>query len=96
MPTYKIVRFLITMFSIIIIFPYLPGSQSPAFKGVSVFLRILFSLGSSSAVSNMIAGIMITYMRPFKVGDRVKIADTIGDVVEKGLLVTRIKTIKNI
>lgn len=96
MPTYKIVRFLITIFSIIIIFPYLPGSQSPAFKGISVFLGILFSLGSSSAVSNIIAGIMITYMRPFKVGDRVKIADTIGDIVEKGLLVTRIKTIKNI
>lgn len=96
MPTYKIVRFLIIIFSLVIIFPYLPGSESAAFKGISVFLGILFSLGSSSMVGNIMSGIMITYMRPFKVGDRVKIADTLGDVVSKNLLVTRIKTIKNV
>lgn len=96
MPTYKIIRILIVIFALIIVFPYLPGSQSPAFKGISVFLGVLISLGSSSIVSNIMAGIMITYMRPFKVGDRVQIADSIGDVVEKNLLVTRIKTVKNI
>ncbi len=94
-PTYKIIRFLLYAFMFIVIFPYLPGSDSPIFKGVSVFLGILFSLGSSTAIANMVAGLVITYMRPFQIGDRVKIGDVTGDVVEKSLLVTRIKTIKN-
>jgi small-conductance mechanosensitive channel len=80
---------------LVVIFPYLPGSSSPAFQGVSVFLGILLSLGSSSATSNLVAGLVITYMRPFKVGDRVKIGEVTGDVIEKTMLVTRIKTIKN-
>ena len=95
MPSFKIVRFLIIAFALVVAFPYLPGSDSPAFKGVSVFLGILFSLGSSSAIANMIAGAILTYMRAFTVGDRVKIADTVGDVIEKTLLVTHIRTVKN-
>lgn len=95
-PTYKLVRLGILAFALIMAFPYLPGSGSPAFQGISVFLGVLISLGSSSAISNMVAGVVITYMRPFKTGDRVKIADTMGDVIEKNLLVTRIKTIKNV
>jgi small-conductance mechanosensitive channel len=95
-PTYKIVRFLILAFAGIVIFPYLPGSDSPIFQGVSVFLGVLFSLGSTSAIANIVAGIVITYMRPFKIGDRVKIADTVGDITEKTLLVTRVRTIKNV
>lgn len=95
-PTFKIVRFLIIAFAAVVAFPYLPGSDSPAFKGVSVFLGVLFSLGSTSAVSNIVAGVILTYMRAFKIGDRVKIADTVGDVVEKTLLITRIRTIKNV
>lgn len=79
----------------VLVFPYLPGSDSNIFKGVSVFVGVLFSLGSSSAISNMIAGLVITYMRPFKIGDRIKIADMTGDVIEKTLLVTRLRTIKN-
>ena len=95
MPTYSIVRILLYAFMFVLIFPYLPGSDSNIFKGVSVFIGILFSLGSSSAIANMVAGLVITYMRPFKIGDRIKIGDATGDVVEKTLLVTRIKTIKN-
>ncbi|HPM32734.1 MAG TPA: mechanosensitive ion channel family protein [Chryseolinea sp.] len=94
-PTLNIVKFLVYAFSFIIIFPYLPGSDSPVFQGVSVFLGILFSLGSSSAISNAVAGLVITYMRPFKIGDRIKIGELTGDVIEKSLLVTRIRTIKN-
>lgn len=94
-PTLNIVKFLIYAFSFIIIFPYLPGSESPIFQGVSVFVGILFSLGSSSAIANAVAGLVITYMRPFKIGDRVKIGELMGDVLEKSLLVTRIRTIKN-
>jgi small-conductance mechanosensitive channel len=96
MPTYQIVRFLVIAFAAVVIFPYLPGSGSAAFQGISVFLGILFSLGSSSAIANMVAGIVITYMRPFQIGDRVKIADTAGDVVERNLLVTRVRTVKNV
>jgi len=95
-PTYKIARFMILAITAIAVFPYLPGSKSPAFQGVSIFLGVLFSLGSTSAVANIIAGIILTYMRAFRLGDRVQIADTIGDVVEVSLLVTRIRTIKNV
>lgn len=94
-PTYNIVKFLLYAFMLVLVFPFLPGSDSAAFKGVTVFLGILFSLGSSSAITNMVAGLVITYMRPFKIGDRVKIGDVSGDVIEKTMLITRIRTIKN-
>lgn len=94
-PTLSIVKFLLYAFMFVLIFPFLPGSDSNIFKGVSVFVGVLFSLGSSTAIANMVAGLVITYMRPFKIGDRIKIADVTGDVIEKTLLVTRIRTIKN-
>lgn len=94
-PTFNIIKFLLYAFMLVIVFPYLPGSSSPAFQGVSVFLGILFSLGSSSAIGNIVAGLVITYMRPFKKGDRIKIGEITGDVIEKTMLVTRIRTIKN-
>ncbi|MGH9513394.1 MAG: mechanosensitive ion channel family protein [Terriglobales bacterium] len=95
-PTYKIVRFLVIALTVIVIFPYFPGSNSPAFKGISIFLGVLFSLGSTSAIADIVGGVILTYMRAFKTGDRVKIADTTGDVIEKNLLVTRVRTIKNV
>ncbi|MDH3495617.1 MAG: mechanosensitive ion channel family protein [Gemmatimonadota bacterium] len=95
-PTYKIVRFLVFVFAAIVIYPYLPGSDTAAFKGISVFLGVLISFGSSSAIANVVAGVVMTYMRPFQLGDRVKIADTVGDIVEKTLLITRVRTIKNV
>ena len=94
-PTYNIIRVLLYAFMFVVIFPYLPGSDSKIFQGVTVFLGVLFSFGSSSAISNMVAGLVLTYMRPFKIGDRVKVGEITGDVVEKNLLITRIRTIKN-
>ena len=94
-PTLSIVKVLMYAFMFVAIFPYLPGSNSDIFKGVSVFLGILVSLGSSSAISNMVAGLVITYMRPFKIGDRIKIGEITGTVLEKSMLVTRLRTIKN-
>jgi len=91
-PTYQIVRVLVIAFMIIVIFPYLPGSDSPIFQGVSVFLGFLFTFGSASSLSNIIAGLILTYMRLYKLGDRVLISQVTGDVVEKTLLVTRIRT----
>lgn len=95
MPTFNIIKVLLYAFMFVVIFPYLPGSDSKIFQGVSVFLGILFSLGSSTAIANAVAGLVITYMRPFKIGDRVKIDDIVGDVIEKSLLVTRLRTPKN-
>ncbi len=93
--TQKIIGLLIWAFALVLIYPHLPGSTSPAFRGVSIFIGALVSFGSTSAVANIVAGVVITYMRPYQIGDRVRIQDTIGDVVEKTLLVTRIRTIKN-
>ncbi|MGV8074677.1 MAG: mechanosensitive ion channel family protein [Syntrophobacteraceae bacterium] len=95
-PTHKMLRFLIIVLAVVLASPYLPGFGSPAFQGISIFFGVLLSLGSTAAIANIVAGIAITYMRPFKVGDRVKIADTIGDVMEKTLLITRVRTIKNV
>lgn len=94
MPTFNIIRFLMFAFMLVVIFPYLPGSDSAIFKGVSVFVGILFSLGSSNAIANMVAGLVITYMRPFKIGDFIKIGEVSGEVIEKTALVTRIRTPK--
>ena len=95
MPTFHIVRFLLYAFMIAMIYPYLPGSKSGVFQGISVFVGLIVSLGSSTVIGNIIAGLVITYMRPFKMGDRIKLNDTTGDIIEKTPLVTRIRTPKN-
>ncbi|GHV77941.1 hypothetical protein AGMMS49942_27620 [Spirochaetia bacterium] len=94
-PTFNILRILLYAFMVAIVYPYLPGAESNAFQGVSVFVGIIISLGSSTAIGNMVAGMVITYMRSFKIGDRIQIGDTIGFVVEKSAIVTRIVTHKN-
>jgi len=94
-PTYRILQALLCAFTVAIIYPYLPGSESRAFQGVSVFVGIIISIGSTSAIGNLVAGLVITYMRPFKIGDRVQIKDITGFIVEKNLMVVRLKTHKN-
>lgn len=94
-PTYKIIRFLVIAFAAVVAFPYVPGSNSPAFKGVSIFIGVLFSLGSQSTISNILAGLTMTYRRLFKVGDRVRIGDIVGDVADIRLQVTHFRTVKN-
>ena len=93
--TYVLARMMLWVLALVIMFPHLPGSDSDAFKGISVFLGVLISLGSSSAISNAIAGVVISYMRPFQVGDWIKSGEFIGAVIEKNALVTRLKTINN-
>ena len=95
LPTFKIVRVLLIAFTVIVAYPYIPGSDSDAFKGVSLFIGILFSLGSTSIVGNLIAGYSMTYRRTFKVGDLVKIDDHLGQVMESKLFATRLRTPKN-
>ena len=94
-PTYKIVRLLLVAFGLVVAFPYLPASDSAAFTGVSVFAGVLFSLSSSSAISNAIAGVVLTYTGAFRIGDRVKLGEAFGDIIETSMLATRVRTIKN-
>lgn len=94
-PTYKLVRILIIAFAAVAALPYCPGWESESFKQVGLFLGILFSLGSTSVVGNVMAGTVLTYTNAFKVGDRIKVGESVGDVVEKTLFVTRICTPKN-
>ena len=94
-PTYRIVRVIVIVFALVIAYPYIPGSNSEAFKGISLFLGVLLSLGSTSVISNIIAGYTMTYRRAFRVGDRIRIGDTIGDVMESRLLVTMLRSLKN-
>ncbi|HKJ16431.1 MAG TPA: mechanosensitive ion channel domain-containing protein, partial [Xanthomonadales bacterium] len=95
MPTYKIVRFMVIAFSLVIAYPYIPGSDSMAFKGVSVFLGVLLSLGSSSFIANSLAGLSMTYRGAFKTGDVVRIGDVMGRVDDIRGMVTRVRTPKN-
>ncbi|MDR1894858.1 MAG: mechanosensitive ion channel [Spirochaetales bacterium] len=94
-PTYQIIRLILYIFVLTVVYPYLPGSDSAIFQGVSVFAGILLSLGSTAAIGNMVAGLVITYMRPFKIGDLVKVGEWTGFVVERTAIVTRIRTFKN-
>src|SRR5262249_44206022 len=87
--------FALIAFGLIVAYPYIPGSESAAFKGVSVFIGIIFSLGSSTAMANLIAGYMLTYRRAFKIGDRVKIGDVVGEVLEMRLQATHLRSFKN-
>ena len=95
MPTFKIVKFLITVFALVVAFPYLPGSGSGAFQGISVFLGVLFSLGSSSFISNVIAGYSMTYRKAFKRGDLIIVNELKGFVLDQSLMVTRLRSVKN-
>lgn len=94
-PTHKLMLLLLFVMAFVVAFPYIPGSSSPAFRGFSIVLGVLASLGSSTAVTNAIAGIILIYTRSFEIGDRIQIGDAIGHVEERSMLVTRIRTRKN-
>ena len=95
LPAYKLARLAVVAFTVVVAYPYIPGSESPAFKGVSLFLGVVFSLGSSSSIANIVAGYMVIFRRAFKVGDRVKIGEQVGDVIKIRLQGTHLHTIKN-
>ena len=94
-PTFNMVRIAIVAFALIVAYPYIPGSSTAAFRGVSLFIGVMFSLGSSTAIANIVAGYMLTYRRALKVGDRVKIGNAFGDVIETRLQVTHLRSVKN-
>ena len=94
-PTYRILRLLVVIFAVVVAYPYIPGSESQAFQGISILLGLIVSLGSSSIIANIIAGYSMAYRRPFRIGDRIKINDTVGEVIEIRVLVTRLRSLKN-
>jgi small-conductance mechanosensitive channel len=95
LPTYRLVRILVIAFAVVVAYPHIPGSESGAFKGVSLLIGLIFSLGSSSLIGNLIAGYSMTYRRAFRVGEVVKIGQHMGNVEQIRLLVTHLRTIKN-
>jgi small-conductance mechanosensitive channel len=95
MPTFSLVRIGVIALALVIAFPYIPGSSSPAFQGVSIFVGVLISLGSSSLMGNLVAGYSLIYWRALRIGDRVQIGDVIGEVVEMRHMVTHLRTPKN-
>jgi small-conductance mechanosensitive channel len=94
-PTRRLLTALTWLFAIVVAYPYLPGSQTDAFKGVSVFVGLMVTLGSSGLVNHVMSGFMITYSRALRVGDFVKIGDVEGTVVHLGVLSTKIKSWRN-
>lgn len=94
-PTYKLVRTLLLLFLLMVSFPFLPGAGSQFFQGFTVFIGALITLGSAGAIGNIVAGTVLTYTRAFRLGDMVQIGGTHGIVIEKTLLVTRVRAIEN-
>lgn len=95
LPTYKIIRLFAIAFAVVVAYPYIPGSETAAFKGVSIFIGLVLSLGSTSIIGNLIAGYTMTYRRAFRIGDRIRVKDIIGDVVQMRLLETHLRSFKN-
>jgi len=94
-PTYKLTAFLIWALAAAIIFPYLPGFNSPAFQGVSILLGAIVTFGGASTISNIFGGFVTIYTRAFQIGDRITIGEYSGVVIEKSILSTRICTLNN-
>ena len=94
-PTERIVRFALIAMALVIAYPYIPGSGSEAFKGIGVVVGLMFSLGSASVIGNLVAGLGIAFRRAFRVGDRIRIGDTIGEVTQVELLTTYLRSPKN-
>jgi len=92
-PTRRLLTTLVWLFAIVVAYPYLPGSQTDAFKGVSVFVGLMVTLGSSGLVNHVMSGFMITYSRGMRVGDFVRVGDVEGTVAHLGVLGVKVKTL---
>ncbi len=93
--TYSVLRLVTVLFALMFAFPYLPGSGSRFFEGFALFLGALVTLGSGSAIGNLLSGLVLTYTSAFRVGDRVRIGETEGKVFARTLIVTRVRTLRN-
>lgn len=96
MPAYKTVRLALIALAVLVIYPYVPGSDSPGFKGLTLFAGALFTFGASGTIGNLLNGLILMGVNPFTVGDRVRIGETEGDVTRVTFFTTQIRTIKNV
>ncbi len=93
-PTKRIVVALLWLFAVVLSYPFLPGSGSDVFKGVSVFAGLVISLGSSGIVNQAMSGLVLMYARALRPGDYVRLGETEGVVTALGMLSTKIRTTK--
>jgi small-conductance mechanosensitive channel len=91
-PTQRITKVVLWLFALAMAYPYLPGSDTEAFKGLSVLAGLMLSMGASSLVGQAASGLILTYGRAFRKGDYVRIADHEGTVMEMGMFTTRLRT----
>lgn len=94
-PTYRIANVAVVIFGVIIAYPYIPGSGTTAFQGITIFLGVILSFGSSSVVSNLLAGLFVIYRRSINVGDLIKVKDQVGSVESITVLETVLRSVKN-
>jgi len=93
--TYRLGHILAVIFAIIVMYPFLPGSDSAVFKGVSLFLGAVLTFGGGASVSSLVSGVILTYNNTFEIGDRVRMGEVVGDVLELGLFFTLLQTLDN-
>ncbi|SDC92649.1 mechanosensitive ion channel family protein [Ruegeria marina] len=94
-PTFNIVRAVLIMIALVFAFPYIPGSDSAAFQGLTILVGAMLSLGSNSVMNNLISGLFVIYRRSTSIGDRIRIGEHLGDVVEIKMMETHLRSIKN-
>jgi small-conductance mechanosensitive channel len=91
-PTRRLFQLAVWAFALALAYPYLPGAETEAFKGVSVLLGVMVSIGASSLVGQAASGLILMYTRAFRLGEFVRIGETQGTVVGLGAFATRIRT----
>lgn len=92
--TRRMVVVLVWIFALVVAYPYIPGSSSEAFKGISVFLGLMLSLGSAGMVGQVVGGLVVVYSGAFRTGEYVKIGEFEGFIREIGVLSTKLMTLK--
>jgi small-conductance mechanosensitive channel len=91
-PTQRLVMLFVWLLAVAIAFPYIPGSDGAAFKGLSVLFGVMLSLGSSNVVSQAASGYILIFSKALRVNDYVRVGDHEGMVLSMGVLSTKIRT----
>jgi small-conductance mechanosensitive channel len=94
-PTRRIVNSLVWLVALVVAYPYFPGSSSAAFKGLSVFVGLVISLGSTGIVNQAMSGLMLMYARALRPGDFVRVGEVEGTVSDLGMLSTKVRSLLN-
>ena len=95
-PTGRLLTAIIWLFSLVAAYPYIPGSDSEAFKGIGVFVGLMLSIGASGVVNQAVSGLMLMYTKALRPGEFVQVGETEGTVTSVGFLTTRIETLRNV